>query len=553
MKKKSTRPFRLAAVASLLVCASAMAVPTLPLDSPAIDQVFKAFTAETPGCALGLYQEGKLLYAKGYGLADLNHQVPIRPDTVFDIGSTSKQFTALAVLMLQAEGKLSLQDEVSKHLPELKGLKPAITLEQMLHHTAGLRDYNELLMLAGHFGEDVTTADDALQRLAAQRGLNFTPGARFSYSNSGYFLAALIVERVSGQSLDAFLQARVFQPLGMKATHVRSDHNQVVAHRASAYSPTEHGFAIDMSNWDQVGDGAVQTTVQDLALWDGELARPRVVDAKLLQAMQQPGRLNDGQATQYGLGLGVDNYRGLPRIQHSGAWGGYRAMFMRFPAQQLGLALTCNAGQANPLALSQQVVDIVLADQLAKPAELKRPAVADAAPAGFEPQRFEGVFFDAENSQLLKIKRGGDGQLKLQRGGSGGVLMALSAQAVQTKTGITTLTLSDDAQSLSVQRRDEAAPRPFKRLPAYQPQAADLAALVGHYRSAELDTQWQIRLQGQELQMKARNGQSSLTLQGRDLIEGENAVLTLRRDAKGALQGFVYDSDRSRGIVFERR
>lgn len=195
------------------------------LDPARIDAVFAEFGPQSPGCALGVYRAGEILYAKGYGLADLNHGVPIRPDTVFDIGSTSKQFTAVAVLLLVQDGKLGLDDAVQQHLPELaKALLERFTVRQILQHTAGLNDYTELMMLAGHALENVTGDAEALQALRAAPALQFGPGNRHSYSNSGYFLAAQLVERVSGQKLDALLQARLFQPLGMKATHVRTDH-----------------------------------------------------------------------------------------------------------------------------------------------------------------------------------------------------------------------------------------------------------------------------------------------------------------------------------------
>ena len=522
------------------------------LDTAKIDAVFAAFTQDTPGCALGVYREGQVLLERGYGLADLNHGVPITPGTVFDIGSSSKQFTALAVLMLAKDGKLSLQDKVAKHLPELKDLGQRFTIAQMLHHTAGLRDYNELLLLAGRDMGDVTSSDDALRLLAAQQGLNFEPGTRFSYSNSGYFLAAMIVERVSGQSLDAFLQARVFKPLGMTATHVRTDHTVVVPHRATAYRPNgPAGFAIDMSNWNQPGDGAVQTHVRDLARWDAELAQPKLIEPALLKAMQTPGQLADGSPIQYGLGLSMDRYRGLPLVQHAGAWGGYRAIVARFPEQHLGLALTCNAAQANTTALAKRVADIALAGQFKDTPTAQ--AAPPAAPADFDPGVFVGLY-EGEPGDVLRIEKQASGPLTMRRAGGGAALRALGLRRVQSTSGITQLDLADDGKSLTLTRNDDPKPVLFKRLPEYRASAAERGALVGRYYSAEVGAEWTLSLKQDQLTLKGPGAEEApVSALKADLLEGPGFSLQVTRDAKGQPVALVYDSARTRGLKFVKR
>ncbi len=546
---------RLRALPLLMAAGLALAAGTsraAEFDHAQIDAVFAAFTKEAPGCAVGIYREGQVLLERGYGLADLNHGVPITPDTVFDIGSSSKQFTALAVLMLAKEGKLDLQDKVSKHLPELHELGQRFTIAQMLHHTAGLRDYNELMLMAGHDEGDVTSSDDALRLLAAQKGLNFEPGTRFSYSNSGYFLAAMIVERVSGQSLDTFLQARVFKPLGMTATHVRTDHTVVVPRRATAYRPTgQGGFAIDMSNWNQPGDGAVQTHVRDLARWDAELAHPKVIDPALLTAMQTPGKLADGSPIRYGLGLSMDSYRGLPRVQHAGAWGGYRAIVMRFPEQRIGLALTCNAAQVSPVVLGQRVADIVLAGRFKSAPAAQTTPVAE--PADFDPSLFIGLY-EGEPGDLLHIEQPPSGPLAMRRAGSGAALRPLAARRVQSGSGITQLELSADGRSITLTRNDDPKPVLFKRLPAYRANAAEQTLLTGHYYSAELGAEWLLSTKKDGLMIKGAGvGEAPLTGVKPELLEGPEFSLRIERDAKGVPVALVYDSARTRGVRFAKR
>jgi len=467
---------------------------------------------------------------------------------VFDIGSTSKQFTALALLMLARDGKLSLDDDVRRYLPELPDLGVTISLQQLLWHTAGLRDYNELMLLAGYKEEDVTEDADALRLLSAQRGLNFAPGSRYSYSNSGYFLAALVAQRVSGQSLDALLQQRVFKPLGMASTHVRTDHTQVVPRRASAYRLQQDRYVINMANWNQPGDGAVQSTVQDLALWDAELDQPRVLPPDLLRTLQTPGHLSNGQALGYANGLERDLYRGLTRIQHDGAWAGYRAVYMRFPEQRLGLALTCNSAEADPVDLAEQVIDLVLARHL-QPLLPAPPSVALSPSAA---QGFVGRYLEDQGSEVLHLTLDDRGQLQWDAGDGMLPLQALSADRVQTSSGRTQMTLSEEG--LTLRRAGIERPLVFRRLANYQPDEASLKALVGRYRSTELNTEWDLVLDSAQGLILRSRGLADPVLQALspDLLHGLNFTLRLQRDEQGRLQGFVYDSDLARGIRFQR-
>lgn len=520
----------------------------LQLESKRIDQVFSAFNTSVPGCALGVFSQGKMLYARGYGLADLNHRVRIQPNTVFDIGSASKQFTALALLMLARDGQLSLADDVRRHLPELSDLGVKISLQQLLWHTAGLRDYNELMLLAGYKDEDVTEDADALRLLGAQRGLNFAPGSRYNYSNSGYFLAALVAQRVSGQSLDALLQQRVFKPLGMASTHVRTDHTQVVPRRASAYRLNKDRYVIHMANWNQPGDGAVQSTVQDLALWDAELDQPRVLPPELLRALQTPGQLGTGQAIGYANGLDRDNYRGLTRIQHDGSWAGYRAVYMRFPEQRLGLALTCNNAEADPVGLAEQVIDVVLARHL-QPQPPTPPSLALGPEVA---QRFVGRYLEDESSEVLSLTLDDKGQLRWDTGDATIELRVLAPKQVQTPSGRTHMTLSEDG--LVLRRAGAEQALAFRRLPDHQPDEADLQSLSGRYQSTDLNTQWELMREGSRgLILRARGlADPGLQALSPDLWHGPYFTLRLERDAQGRVQGFVYDSDRVRGIRFQR-
>ena len=268
-----------------------------PQDTQAIDAVFTDYDKPaSPGCMLGVVADGAFLYTRGYGRANLEHDVAFTPQTVFDIGSTSKQFLATAILLLEQDGKLSLDDDIRKYLPEVPDYGQPITIRHLLTHTSGLRDYITLLTLAGWQMEDVTSPAQALDLVSRQKGLDFQPGAEFAYSNTGFFLPSLIVERVSGKGLAAFAAERIFRPAGMHATRYMDDHAAVVPGRATGYEPSGTGFRVALSNWEQLGDGAVQTSIADLLKWDANFYAPTVGGARLVQALQTPGRLASGSA-----------------------------------------------------------------------------------------------------------------------------------------------------------------------------------------------------------------------------------------------------------------
>jgi CubicO group peptidase (beta-lactamase class C family)/acetylornithine deacetylase/succinyl-diaminopimelate desuccinylase-like protein len=402
-----------------------------------VDEIFSRFTtSESPGCALAVVQNGKIAYERGYGRASLELDVPITPQTVFDIGSTSKQFTAFSLLLLERDGKLSLDDDIRKYLPEVPDYGNRITIRHLLAHTSGLRDYTDLLGFDGHDTADSTDDRDALDLIARQRGVNFAPGEEWRYSNTGFFLASIIVRRASGQSLASFARERIFQPLGMTSTQFLDDTTRVVPKRATAYSPRQErqatsggGFRVNMSDWNQTGDGAVQTTVEDLAHWDENFYTPRVGDARMLQAMQTPGRLNNGKAHDYGLGLTIGSYGGQKRVSHGGSWAGYRAELMRFPERHTSIITLCNVSNSGPTALAESVAAVWLADAGLTPPAPRATAPAPPAPPSLSDDelRAHAGRYASPELTLPWIVELVDHQLRVRiRKGSGDVLTPVS-------------------------------------------------------------------------------------------------------------------------------
>ena len=348
------------AAAAALACSLSFAQAVAERPAAAqVDGIFARWTASTPGCAVGVAVAGAPVLERAYGMANLADDVPNSAETIFEAGSVSKQFTAAAVLLLARDGKLSLDDPVRKYLPELPAYAEygvPLTIRHMLTHTSGLRDWGELAGIAGWpRGSRVHTHDHVLDIASRQRALNFTPGTNWSYSNTGYNLAAIIVSRVSGQPFAEFSQERIFKPLGMTRTSWRDDYTRVVRHRAIAYEPSAGGYREEMPFENVHGNGGLLTTVGDLLRWNENFVSPKVGDQAFLADEQTPGHFNDGRPHDYALGLYVRTYRGVREVSHSGATAGYRAFLARYPDQRLSVAVLCNAASANPTQYAHAV------------------------------------------------------------------------------------------------------------------------------------------------------------------------------------------------------
>ena len=298
------------------------------LPNTAVDAVFGDLdSVNSPGCAVGVMREGRFVYRAGYGMASLEHGAPTTPDTVFYVGSVSKQFVAASIALAAEDGKLSLEDDVRNHVRELPDYGERITIRHLVHHSSGLRDYLGLLRLAGKPAEDVISDEEVLALIARQKALNFPPGSQYRYSNSGYFLLAEIINRTTGKTLREFAAREIFGPLGMDNSHFHDDRSQIVRRRATAYSPvTGGGFRLNWSsNFDKVGSGGLMTTVTDMLAWERNFLDARIGSIGFLETILTPGRLRDDTEQDYAFGLQIGEYRGLPTVSHGGSMFGFRA------------------------------------------------------------------------------------------------------------------------------------------------------------------------------------------------------------------------------------
>lgn len=370
---------------------------TLPL--PAQDELDPALAAkidavfadwdkpDVPGCSVGVYQDGRVLFAKGYGAANLEHQVPNAANTVFDLGSTSKHVTAACIALLSVEGKLELDDSIRRHVPELPEWSERVTIRHLLHHVGGVRDYVALILMSGRQIQDRTTDEDALAVLVRQKDLCFEPGTQQQYSNSGYFLLSRAVLGASGKTLAEFARERFFEPLGMSATHHFTDCTRVVPHRATAYGKQGKDFVIDMSNWEQTGDGAVQSTVEDMAKWVRNLETGEVGGKAWRDLMFTRGEPGKAAEIPYGFGLMFGVHGGREHVRHGGAWGGFRAELSMVPAEEFAVVVLANRADARTGQRADKVCAIVLppVEGGAKPSAASARQEKEAAPKMGDP------------------------------------------------------------------------------------------------------------------------------------------------------------------------
>ena len=501
-----------------------------------VDSLFAGYSSATPGCAVGIERDGQPVLERAYGAADLEHGVPNRVDTVFEAGSVTKQFTAASVLLLVQDSRLSLQDSVRKYIPELPEYAAAITVAELLGHTSGLRDWGGVEDIAGWpRGDRVYTMDDVLHIAALQKALNYKPGSAWSYTNTGYNLLAIIVERVSGKKLPAFSRERIFVPLGMTHTQWRDDFRRIVRDRAIAYSPVAGSYQQTMPFEDAIGNGGLLTTVGDLLIWNRSLTQG-TLGAFVTAELQRRSILNDGRAVDYARGLFIERYRGFAEVSHSGATAGYRAWLGRFPDQHLSIALLCNAADARTPTLAHAVADRFLAGAPAPTSVAPDPSLA----------KWAGLYADDRAGTPLTLtwhhdRIQSDDGATLETGPGGGFRLGSRSATL----------LPGDRFQLN-QTGDVMT---FKRVESYAPTRAELQSIVGHYRSDEAEASFVVSMDGDHLRFAVEDrpeASGPLKPVYKDAFAGPQGLVRLVFGAGGTVTALRLSNDRVWDLRAER-
>jgi CubicO group peptidase (beta-lactamase class C family) len=540
----------------LAACLVGMAIGAHAADpSPAaIDKLFAAWDKpDTPGVALAVVRDGKIAYSRGYGQANLEYAAPITPATPFHVASLSKQFTAFAVQLLVQDGKLSLDDEVRKHLPELQ--IPGITVRQLMLHTSGLRDQWSLLLLAGLRMDDVISYDDILGLVYQQKQLNFTPGAEELYSNTGYTLMAQVVRRVSGQPFAAFMQERVFGPLGMKNTQVHDNYGVLVKGRAQSYYRFRDSWRHVALSYSNGGATSVFTTVEDLALWNNNFDDPRVGGAQAIAAMTTKGKLNSGQEIAYGGGLVVEPYRGIPTVGHGGSDAGFRTHMMRFAQPRLAVIVLGNASEINAYLLARAVADLYLEGTPGLVAHKTFPPDTDLQARDLAPLLGD---YEVRPGSIITVGAEGN-RLYVQNPGSvRNMLFALPGgtqfYSKQFDGVLTFPAVVGNEPALTAHWKVGYREYPMRRVAREPATAESVRACTGDYYSQELRTIYSLFVRDGKTMVRYPRGVLELRPINRDIYGAPYPMgtLTFKRDAQGACESFGMTTGRVRNLQFAR-
>ena len=510
----------------------------------AFEKFTKAYVAPAPGCAAAVSLNGDVVFEKAFGLADLEHNVPNTPQTIFESGSVAKQFTAAALVLLQQDGKLSIDDPVRKYIPELPDYGAPLTIRHLLNHTSGLRDWGSVMGLTGAGrGDRVITQDLAFDVITHQRALDFTPGSEYSYSNSGYNLAAIIVERVSKQKFPAFVEERLFKPLGMKNSSWRDDYQRIVPGRAQAYARSNNGpWRLNMPFLNVYGNGGMLTTVGDWMIWNAMLDS-RSLGAPLVDALETRGVLNDGRKIAYALGLEVGTYKGLKDISHGGATAGYQTFLARYPDNKVSIGVMCNGTSPGAGEIAADITDEIFGPY---------PERAKTEPAKIsedELKKFVGIWRSEKTHAPARfviengVSRWSGARVVPMGGGQ------FTAGGNQLK-----FTFDKDGKPVSAETVDsDGEVRRFLPEKEWTPTSADLASLKGDWFSEEAGATFTIAVEGDKAYIKQRPSTSFL-MQSiyKDHFTVPGYVVWFTRENDGRINNLHIGTSRLRDMLFVR-
>ena len=521
----------------------------------ALDAVFADYSAsDGPGCAFAVSRDGQQVMARAYGLANLEWDLPNTPETVFEPGSVSKQFTAAATILLALDGRIDLDDDIREYFPEMPDYGEPITVRMLIHHTSGLRDWGSVAGIHGWARTTrIHTHKHALDIASRQRALNYEPGRYYSYTNTGYNLQAMLVERVTGQTFDEFSQERIFGPLGMTKTQWRDDFTEIVEERSIGYRRGDDDEWHMLMPFENVhGNGGLLTTVGDLLRFTRNLDTGEVGGPEFIQLMHEQGMLDSGRQISYAGGLFVGEYKGVREVQHSGGTAAYRGFLTRFPDHGLAVSVMCNVGEANPGGLARAVADLYLGDAIGEEAS-EDPAGADVDPARVA--AFAGGYRDTRTGQFMELTA--DGASLRMGGGPGGIsLTAMSETEFASPAGVS---IVFDAAADGGARPGATMDTPvadgvrIEPVEGFEPTASDLAAYVGAYHSDEAEVTYWVEIEDGGLVLRDRYGDGpSLMPVYPDAFRQGGSTFIFRRDDNGRVTQASLSQGRVWDLRFER-
>ena len=530
-------------------------------ESQAIDSIFSEWNKpDVPGCALGIIKDGKLIYSKGYGIADLEHDVAITPSSVFGIGSITKHFVAFSILLLEEQGKLSIDDNIQKFLPDFPVYGTPITIKHLLYHTDGIRDYGSLKYFKGISGLNHTDSDDAYDLIKRQKELNCVPGEEYVYGNSGHFLLVRIVEKASGQSLRLFAYEHIFVPLGMKSTFFKDNNTDLIKNRAYSYSTKngKKGYNNVINRNVHVGGVGLRTTIEDLAKWDQNFYTNKLGKGKelIIQRMHEEGLLNNGEGTGRTLGLQIHDYKGLKVVGSAGSGFGYKAQLMRFPDENFSVIILANRGDADPTGMAYQVADILLKGKFKSDSKKENTPAKSKKLEEFTLNQLSG-YYELKPGRAVELTTKNDSLYVFQSWDEAAYTVVKTASNTYQIPNYSAMKLvfsdleDSFTQNLSAFRNEKEYV--FKRKEKIDLSTINLDDYIGDFYSYELDASFLVFKEEGILKLKIANyGPKKLSIFETDSFTFGSDLLRFKR-SNGIITGFELDAGRANNLKFEKK
>ncbi len=515
-----------------------------------------------PGGSIGVMKNDKIVFSRSYGLASLEYLAPNSTETIFNIASVSKQFTAMGIVLLHIQGKLSIDDDIRKYLPELPDFGEKITIRQMLHHTSGLRSLHAMLGLAGWRADDSRTNEDLYRFMNMQRDLNFKPGSEFMYCNTGYMLMVKIIEKVTAEKFPTWIKKNIFEPLGMNHTYVEDKYNRVVTNNATSYNKSIDGnYLRAVEYWGYVGSGNIHSTTNDLLKWLSNFYAPQTNWEEAFKLMKTLDKLNDGSDNNYAFGLFIDKHLGNDLIQHSGAIGGFRTYAGTYPDKKLSIVVLTNFSASSSGSKANQIHEILLTKLDADNSEpvKKNDSLKQIYLSNDELKKYESSYLNDKDSYARKIYLRNDTLRYFRSSTSESPIVPIGNDEFQMLTTDADLkikfTINGKLKSMIV-TVNNGEPSIFQGFESRTLTTKDLLSYTGEFYSQELETTYNMYLENDTLFCHhARHGEFKMKVLKNNVLESEwpMTITKYKRNKKGEVTGIYVSNGRVRNLWFEKQ
>lgn len=512
-----------------------------------------------PGGTVGIVKNGKSVFSKAYGLASLEYLVPNSPSTIFNIASVTKQFTAMGIVRLQQEGKLSVDDDIRKHLPELPDFGETVTIRHMLHHTSGLRSLHAMLGLAGWRDDDARTNEDLNRFMMNQRDLNFKPGDEYMYCNTGYMLMVNIIEKITGEKFPKWMRESVFEPLGMINTYVEDNYSRVVSNNATSYyTRGGDGFDRAVEYWGYIGSGNMHSTTDDLLRWLKNFSDPQTEWAAHFEILQTMDKLNKGGENTYAFGIGIGDFNGIKSIGHGGAIGGFRSNIVTYPGEKLSIAILTNFSSGSPGQKSNMIAEIIIGNEK-DDENLASDPIKTLKLSNKVLSKYEGSYWNSSSNYSRKIYLKNDTLRYFRSENSENPIVPIGKDEFKMLGVSVNLKIKFDIREFDPMMSvtiDDGEPILSKAYIPTDPNKEELASYIGKFYSPELETTYIISLVDDTLSCHhSRHGDFKMKRIKKDILEGNwpVSISKFQRDDEGNINGILVSNGRVRNLWFEKQ